>query len=71
MGDKIKVLIPVLKEVEFVFSECSIERYSNDHMRCDGCYNEMGPDNPKGVFKVGDNAWYKLCNSCLKKQGLT
>ena len=69
MANKIKVLVPVLTELEFEFTDYAIGPYSVNRMRCDGCAHDMGPDNPKGVFKVGDN-WYKLCNRCLQKQVL-
>lgn len=69
MENKIKLVIPVLKEIEVEFTERTIGPYDINTMMCNGCHNEMGSDNPKGLFKV-DNYWYKLCNSCLKKQGL-
>lgn len=69
MANKIKLVIPVLKEIEVEFTDSTFGPFAIDIMMCNGCHNEMGPDNPKGLFKV-DNYWYKLCNSCLRQQGL-
>jgi hypothetical protein len=63
-----RFLVPVMITRKFVITEVKVEdAYCND-MRCDGCGNDMGSQNPKGFFKTFDR-WFKLCNKCCREQG--
>jgi hypothetical protein len=46
-----RFLVPVMITRKFVITEVKVEdAYCND-MRCDGCGNDMGSQNPKGFLK--------------------
>ena len=69
MADKtINVLVPVFALTTLVIEHFTLEYANIDKMTCDGCRNEMGPENPKGFFRVKDG-WYKLCHKCCVIQG--
>lgn len=64
----IVVQVPVIAKRTFVILESTIENYGCDNMKCDGCRNDMGASNPKGMFRTIDG-WFKLCHACLITQG--
>lgn len=62
------VLVPIITKKKFEVLEFSIENFANDAMMCNGCGKDMGPLNPKGVFKTSEG-WFKLCHQCCTNQG--
>jgi hypothetical protein len=62
------VLVPIITKKKFKVLEFNIERFANDAMMCNGCGKDMGPLNPKGVFRTVDG-WFKLCHTCCVGQG--
>lgn len=63
-----RFLVPVMETRKFVITEVKIETAFCNDMRCDGCGNPMGEQNPKGFFKTFEQ-WFKLCNTCCREQG--
>lgn len=65
---EVVVLVPIITKKKFEVLEFSIENFANDAMMCNGCGKDMGPLNPKGVFKTSDG-WFRLCYQCCVNQG--